>query len=217
MATETKSEQTPFRFQFVGGDLCLDFCNTVGGNRSGIPKEFLHTYNELAHWAEQAGLASHGAAEALRQKALLVPVDAAAALGRAKELREAIYRIFLALAHDRSPAEHDLAILNGELARGLNRMRVGRHGKEFSWHWRGDPEQLDHVLAPVARSAADLLVSGRGRGHVNACAAHNCGWLFVDTTKNHSRRWCDMRDCGNRAKVRAHRQRLKKAGEKPPE
>jgi predicted RNA-binding Zn ribbon-like protein len=171
----------------------------------------LHTYIELARWAEQAGLASAAVAEALRQKAVLVPVEAAAVLARALELREAIFRIFLALAHDRSPAEHDLEILNGELQQGLHRLRVGRHGKEFEWRWTGDNSQLDHFLAPIARSAAELLISGHWRGHVCQCEGDNCGWLFVDSSKNHSRRWCDMRDCGNRAKVRRHRQRLKKS------
>jgi len=208
MVTNAASERT---FQFVGGELCLDFCNTVGGKRGVRPKEFLHTYNELARWAEQAGLANHAAAEALRQGAVLMPGAASAVMVRALELREAIFRIFLALARDQSPVEHDLEILNAELARSLNRLQVGRHGKEFAWHWKGDPDQLDYFLAPIARSAAELLFAGHWRNHLNKCEGDNCGWLFFDSTKNHSRRWCDMRDCGNRAKVRRHRQRLKKA------
>src|SRR5262245_37017374 len=119
------------KFDFIGGELCLDFCNTVGGKRGTCPREYLHSYSDLARWAEQAHLGTHSAAEALREKANAVPMEAGAVLGRALELREAIYRIFLALAQHHSPTEGDLNTLNAELAHGLNRMRVGRQGKEF--------------------------------------------------------------------------------------
>jgi len=57
-----------------------------------------------------------------------------------------------------------------------------------------------------------LLTSSQRLNQVRQCRGDNCGWLFVDGSKNHSRRWCDMRDCGNRAKVRRHR--LKQRREK---
>src|SRR5258706_243420 len=133
--TDSSTQTAPAKkFQFVGGDLCLDFCNTMGGKRSGIPREYLNTIADFVSWCEQAGLIGLPEAKAL--------------------LRQAA---------------------------------------------------LDHLLGPIARSAANLLTRDELLYHVSHCGGDNCGWLFVDSSKNHSRRWCDMRDCGNRAKVRRHR------------
>jgi predicted RNA-binding Zn ribbon-like protein len=195
------------KFQFVGGDLSLDFCNTVGGKRSAVARECLNTFADLVGWSEQAGLIGPAEAAELRRKAQTDPGAGEAVLARAVQLREAIFRIFLALAEDKSPAECDLTELNAELARGMNRLRVGRADAGFAWQWAPAEGQLDVALAPVARAAAELLISGHKPGHVNQCEGDNCGWLFIDASKNHSRRWCDMRECGNRAKVRRHRLR----------
>jgi predicted RNA-binding Zn ribbon-like protein len=199
------------KFQFVGGDLSLDFCNTMGGKRGAVPREFLNSFGDLIAWWEQAGLIASSDTSELRRKAQADPGAAEVVLARAIELREAIFRIFLALAHDESPADNDLAVLNEELARGMNGLRVGREESGFSWRWAPAKGELDVGLAPVARSAAELLTSGHKPGHVNQCEGDNCGWLFIDASKNHSRRWCDMRDCGNRAKVRRHRLRQRRA------
>ena len=82
---------------------------------------------------------------------------------------------------------------------------IVRVGERFAWDWT--PENaLDRVLWPVVRDAAELL-SGEDLDRVGRCADANCGWLFLDTSRNHSRRWCSMKDCGNRAKARRHYQR----------
>jgi predicted RNA-binding Zn ribbon-like protein len=128
-------------------------------------------------------------------------------LSRALELREALYRIFRAAGKGKSPAEGDLAILNSELKASLGRLRIGKDKGGFQWHWKDDALRLDNPLGPIARSAADLLTHGHALEQVGQCHGDNCGWLFVDLSKNHSRRWCDMRDCGNRAKVRRFRKK----------
>ena len=69
--------------------------------------------------------------------------------------------------------------------------------------WPGFAEELESLIWPVAKSAADLLTSERLE-RVRECAGGTCGWLFIDASKNHSRRWCDMRDCGNAAKAKRH-------------
>jgi predicted RNA-binding Zn ribbon-like protein len=71
----------------------------------------------------------------------------------------------------------------------------------FEWKWAGDEDALDRMVWPVARSAADVLVSDEG-SRVRRCAGESCHWFFLDSGRNRSRRWCDMRDCGNRAKAR---------------
>src|SRR5215471_16127900 len=118
-------ESTPVRkFQFVGGDLCLDFCNTMGGKREGRAREFLVSYAEFAGWCEQAGLLEKRHAAALVRKAERHPAAASATLARAIELREAIYQIFYSLSRNRSAPEQALAKLNDELSRSLSRLRV---------------------------------------------------------------------------------------------
>jgi predicted RNA-binding Zn ribbon-like protein len=199
----------PKRFQFVGGVLCLDFCNTMGGKRGGIPREKLHSYEEFLAWCEQANLVSHSKAAVLKTKADEDQSKAASVLARAIELRESIYRMFFAIIEGAQPSEADVALLNAELARSMGRMRIGAKpcGKSFEWTWAQEPAQLDDPLGPLAYSAASLLASDKDHAHLHQCRGDNCGWLFIDASKNHSRCWCDMRDCGNRAKVRRHRQK----------
>jgi len=199
----------PKKFQFVGGELCLDFCNSVGGKRGVRPREYLNSYDDFVSWSEQAELLDAGRAQELLRKAAHRPSAGAAALNRGRLLREAIYRIFLSLAENKKPAAEDIRELNVELSRSLNRWRISRLKNGFAWEWNPGPMELDHPLGPIARSAADLLTSGRALENIRQCQGDNCGWLFLDSSKNHSRCWCDMRDCGNRAKVRRHRLRKK--------
>jgi predicted RNA-binding Zn ribbon-like protein len=206
--TEAMTEPAPAKkFQFVGGELCLDFCNTVGGKRGGVARENLHTYADFLSWSEQVGLVNHRQAEAMANKASRSAAEAEAVLGRAILLREGIYRIFLALIESKKPKAADLATLNSELAATLGRLRVARptQGSGFAWEWADGDQLLDHPLGPIARSAADLLTHAKLLNRVSQCGGDNCGWLFVDASKNHSRCWCDMRDCGNRAKIRRYR------------
>jgi predicted RNA-binding Zn ribbon-like protein len=201
--------QSALKFQFVGGDLALDFCNTVGGKRGGIAREKLHCLNDFIAWAERGKLLKPDQAESLKRYMARHPSDAAELLGRATELREAIFRIFLSASDEKTPAQEDMARLNAELAASLGRLRIGpaKEGDGFDWQWADEQLKPEHLLGPVARSAAELLVRPELVAKIHQCEGDNCGWLFVDCSKNHSRKWCDMRDCGNRAKVRRHRKR----------
>jgi predicted RNA-binding Zn ribbon-like protein len=187
-----------------GGRLCLDFANTVdwhAGVRHG--QEYLTTYAELVAWGRHAGSVAEGEARALLETAASQPEQAQAALDQAIALREVIYRIFSALAHDRPADAGDLAALNAALAGAYARLRLRAGEPRFSWAWEPDGPALDRMLWPVVRSAAELLASDE-LGRVRECAGDSCGWLFLDTSKNRSRRWCDMAGCGNRAKARRH-------------
>ena len=198
------------KFQFISGSVCLDLCNTVGGKRGARTRENLNSFVDFAAWCEQAGLVDKSEGEVLVQVAARRPADAAWVLTRARSLREAIYRIFCAVANDKDPEPADLAQLNSELAGALGRLRVGSSRDGFDWQWAKKGGALDEALGPIARSAAELLTSSQMLNHVRQCRGDNCGWLFIDSSKNHSRRWCDMRDCGNRAKVRRHRLKQQK-------
>ena len=190
-------------FQFIGGALCLDFCNTVGGHRSIKTKEFLDSYADFISWAKQSAVVNEAQAAELLRKAGRCKDEALAVLKRGIELREAVYRILLDRRDNRQPSQSDIAILNAELARLLPRLQVALNDSCCDWSWTGGGA-LDFALGPIVRSAAELVTSHE-KPHLHQCEGAGCGWIFLDSSKNHSRRWCDMRDCGNRAKVRRHR------------
>jgi predicted RNA-binding Zn ribbon-like protein len=147
-------------------------------------------------------------AAGLQEAASRQPERARGVLARAIDLREALYRIFSAQAHASQPAAADIDLLNQELSAALGQARLLAVPQGFTWGWAGAGDALEAPLWPVVRSAADLLTTPAWLERVGQCAdERGCGWLFLDTSKNHSRRWCDIRDCGNRAKQRRHYQR----------
>jgi len=190
--------------KMVGGELCLNFANTVDWHASGKPGEGLVGYQDLVAWSRQAGILSDGEARRLVRLASRRPLLAEAALRRAIALREAIYRIFRAVAVEASPPAGDLRLLNEALAEAMPHLKVVRKGDSFAWEWADVGESLDGMLWPILRSAADTLTSEKCTRLGQCADDRGCGWLFLDTSKNHSRRWCDMEDCGNRAKARRH-------------
>jgi predicted RNA-binding Zn ribbon-like protein len=212
MKTMTPPATAPRQFEFVAGDLCLDFTNTVGGKRGVVAREYLNSYADLVSWCAQAGIVEESEARALLRWAARRPDGSVAALRQAIALRETIYRIFAALATREPARTSDLDDLNAALGSHLGRLRVVAGKKGFAWKWAEADEALDQPLGPIARSAAGLLTSPQLLERVHQCESDTCGWLFVDSTKNHSRRWCVMKDCGNAAKVRRFRLRQRRAG-----
>jgi predicted RNA-binding Zn ribbon-like protein len=187
--------------------LCLEFANTAEWHASDHPLEELNSYTDLVAWAKRIGLVSRARAHRLDEMAARRPVEAAAVLEQAVELREALYRIFSAIAHGRTAEAADVTLLNGRLSESGGRLQIQQTTTGFAWRWQGDGNALDQMLWPVARSAAELLVS-EDLARVKECADdRGCGWLFVDTSRNRSRRWCSMESCGNWAKVRRHRRK----------
>jgi predicted RNA-binding Zn ribbon-like protein len=179
-------------FSHVAGRLSLDFANTVGSRGVPMPNERLTDPAALVAWGAETGILSSAAGGASET-----------VLARAVALREAVYRIFSRVAAERAADPADLAVLNGVL--GEAEMHVTRRDRAFARGW-APPERPEHILWAVAADAADLL-TGPMLHRVGECAGEHCGWLFLDESKNGSRRWCDMRDCGNRAKARRHYQR----------
>lgn len=193
------------------GDLSLEFSNTADWHGSQEPTESLNSYRDLADWGLKTGVLGKAERDALVSESERRPQEASMVLARAISLREAIYRTFSAIAHGREPRNEDLTQLNLSLAEGMSRLRVAPRGTAFVWEWTGGLA-LDRMIAPVVQAAAMLLTSDE-LGRVGECADdRGCGWLFVDRSKNHSRRWCDMKGCGNRAKARRHYQRSRPEG-----
>ncbi len=202
---ERDQQATQRRFEFIGGQVCLDFANTVGGIRGGQAQETLASYADLVAWSLQAHLLTEEEVSLLLQAGQAAAGEAAAVLERAYTLREALYSIFTAFVNRVAPAPDDLDILNRELERGMAGAHIIVTVDGFALAWGSTNAALDQMLGPVARSAAHLLTSEE-RSRLRQCASATCGWLFLDNTKNHRRRWCTMTGCGNKARVQRHRQ-----------
>jgi predicted RNA-binding Zn ribbon-like protein len=199
-----------FIFEFTGGALCLEFANTVDRRPDqGQRKDHLTSCADFLSWLVQSSSISSKEARHLLGKLNRSSGKADSFFRRVIALREAIYRIFSAVAGSRRPAGHDLDSLNSVVSEMMARMRVVSEEGGFAWKWMAEGKSLDGVLWPIAKSAADLLTSDRLRS-VRECAAEDCGWLFIDNSANQRRRWCDMKVCGNRAKARRHYQRSRK-------
>jgi predicted RNA-binding Zn ribbon-like protein len=204
-------------------DVSLDFANTVEWHAGPNPEERLTSYDKAVKWAQRAGILNASQAQSLLARAEADPHKQADALRRIVAFREATYRIFSAVAHDRLPSSTDIEVLNRELSKALTHLQLepiaepgesvaastgAAESQRFAWSWKGVEDDLASLLWPVARSITSLLTSPE-LARVRECADDSCGWLFLDLSRNASRRWCDMADCGNRAKARRYRERKK--------
>jgi predicted RNA-binding Zn ribbon-like protein len=186
--------------ELLGGRLCLDFVNTLDWRGRKSPQEILNTYHDLVTWSQHVGLMKDCETQMLIQKADKHPSEAERILSRAIELRETIYRLFSSTAEGISASKKDLATFNKYLSNTMRQSRIVETEDRLTWDSEGNKDKLDWILNPIIRSAADLLVSDDLK-RVKRCADHTCGWLFLDNSRNKSRRWCKMKDCGNRAKA----------------
>jgi predicted RNA-binding Zn ribbon-like protein len=212
---ELAIDSSPMHLQPFGPSapqICLDFANTLDGRFTAHPRESLTDYAALVSWTRQAGIVAEDTARRLAEESAGQQLAVGMVLERAIALREALYRIFSAVARQRSPQTTDLDCLNAILGGALAALRITPTAEGFAWAWTGGKQGSDCLLWPIAQSAAALLTSG-ALHTVRECAAPSCGWLFLDTSRNHSRRWCDMKACGNRAKARRHYERKKKVME----
>ena len=192
------------------GHPILEFTNTVGNHASDHPGEHLFSYEDLLSWMGNIGLLQEGQVQVLKRKAAAQAEESTSAFARSLELRESIYRIFVAQTKGESPAQGDLDILNSVLRKLTSGAQIGQEPGRFVWQWNFDETSLEVPLSILALSAVDLMTSENIK-RVGQCAdEEGCGWLFVDTSKNHSRRWCDINDCGNRAKQRRYLQRARR-------
>jgi len=201
MNSETHPHDAPL-VMVVREELCLDYANTRYWRGSEAPTETLHRFDDLLEWlartADPAPLVA--TARAWARDAAAVPELFAQAIA----VREAIYGIFSGLAAGEPVADRDLGRLNQALAEAPARRRIARRGDD-GYGWQADIGDISAatLLAPVLWSAAELLLNAPQR-RIRRCANDRCLWLFVDTSKSGTRRWCDMSSCGNRAKAARH-------------
>lgn len=199
------------RFELVSGAVCLDFINTLDDRFSSEPKELLKSFIDLARFAEDSGILSDGQVDRLMEKSMQSREAAGEALAAAIQLREAMYEVFWALIRKKPAPAGALYVVNGYAQEAARHMSVAATAKAFEWRFE-EGENFNAAWWPIARSAVELLASDQLQ-FVRACASKTCEWLFLDESKNHRRRWCDMTKCGNRAKVKNFYARQKKTAE----
>jgi predicted RNA-binding Zn ribbon-like protein len=188
------------RMRLVGGDLALDFVNTRSGPPSGPPADDVLTgYAELVAWGIYAGALTQLEATRASRLARNDPAAAAEVFAHALRLRDDLDGIFRALAGGRPPSGKALSRLRDDEADALAHARLERMDS-FAWSWHDD-RTLRRVLRPVAHAATQLLV-GEGLDRIKVCGG--CRFIFADESKNRSRRWCSMEDCGTAEKVRRY-------------
>jgi predicted RNA-binding Zn ribbon-like protein len=194
----------------LGGRVCLDFANTIENrNSSSARMDTLKSCEDFFRWCNRAGVLSAGQAQFLLGAARTGEADDRQTLENALELREMIYRVFQALTLGREPAERDMREFNAFHARAMAASTVVRAGGEYAVAFGPVAGSLDWPLNPIVWSAV-LLLTSEDLHRIKLCSNEQCGWLFIDESKNGSRRWCDMSSCGNRAKARRHYHRASK-------
>ena len=185
------------RLRIVGGDVALDFVNTEDGDP---PVECLRGYGDLVAWSVLVGLFSAEEGERLVGEADLRPEDAEAVYRDALKLRGALYGVFRILAEGGDVPERGLETLRGYEREALSRGKLVQGDRGFSWEWK-DGRDLAGMLWPVAHAATQLLTSG-DLDRLKLCAG--CYWVFLDASRNRSRRWCTMEVCGTDEKMRRY-------------
>lgn len=195
-------------WDFDSGNLVLDFVNTAEFHASNHPNDMLESYADLLSWSQAAGILTQNEVRDLHLRLEKKPGQAAKRLNNVLALREIIYRMLSAAASHEAIDAADLTGFNQYLSKALLNCRISPNEGQFTWSWdpAGDPS--DRIQWTLVREAANLITSDEIK-RVGECADdRGCGYLFIDTSRNHSRRWCSMQDCGNRAKAQRHYQKI---------
>jgi predicted RNA-binding Zn ribbon-like protein len=201
-----RSTSPELPLKYVGGDPSVDLVNTVDWLHDGLDHDRIPDYGRLTEWAQGAGVITPATGERLRRVAAAHPRQAASAVTASASLRWLLQRLFTDVANGESISAA-LDEFNELLTDTLRRMRIAavpRRGLTIAWDGMG--EDLQSPLWPVIWSAAQLLTSDESR-NLHICAAPDCGWMYVDRSRNGMRRWCQMETCGTRAKGRRRARR----------
>ena len=194
--------------RLLGGRLCLHFANTIEGPISPEPEDFLHDYDDLLRWSWHVEAVDDAELKSLRKLARATPDRAREVFEQAIRLRQSVDRIFRTIAAGGEPRGADLRSVQQRYLEGLGAASLGRADQAFSWSLRG----IDDLRLPVCRiaaSAVELMTEGNLTRVKRCPGADDCGWLFYDTSRNGTRRWCSMEGCGSRMKMRRHYARHK--------
>ncbi|MEN8133421.1 MAG: CGNR zinc finger domain-containing protein [Pseudomonadota bacterium] len=190
-----------------GDDVTLDFVNTVDWRLSPERSEdWFDSYSDMVEWAVWIGWLTASVGRALKKKGLEDRRASARSLARVKRLRESLFRAFKALSESKTPKASDIDQINRNLAAAMSRMNLRTADTAVELNWTIQPDDLLPFVPELTWKAAQLLASDQ-TARIRMCAAEDCGWLFLDKSRNRKRRWCTMKTCGNRAKARAYYRR----------
>jgi predicted RNA-binding Zn ribbon-like protein len=192
-------------FTLVAGHPALELVNTLDFRFSANPQDLIPAYADLLRFAVQLRLLPAEHARKLGRS--VREDDAQRVLTSAVELREALAAIFYAWIDDAKVVDSPLGILETHFHAAALHRTLRKSGDHLVWSWSGFEQHPEIPLWKLAQSASDLSVS-QDAHRVKACGDPACRWLFLDLSKNHTRRWCDMKTCGNRMKARRHQARL---------
>jgi predicted RNA-binding Zn ribbon-like protein len=200
-------------FEWLAGHAALDFCNTVTWRRSGLIHERLQSYNDLLIWSAQAGTLKRATVVALQSAAHRRLHAAATSYRGAIRARDQLHALFVALATGQRVPATVLTSLTRRIRQAMAHTALRTVGRQVRVDWDTDLH-LDRMLWPLLKGTGELLGSPDLR-RLRLCANPECGWLFLDRSRRHNRRWCSMRECGSRAKARAyyHRTSQRNAGQ----
>jgi predicted RNA-binding Zn ribbon-like protein len=190
----------------VGGELAFDFTNTASGRGSPKHREHLHCADDVIAWAKHARVLRAAGAKCVDASIAISPHIGTKLHRRALELREVIFAIGQSIAGGRRPSQHCVGQLVRIYGASIECGQLVRRGAGFDWSWNPAHAPIEAILGPIALSALRVLTES-DCSRIKQCRGDSCGWLFVDTTKNKSRRWCEMKICGNRAKQKRHQHR----------
>jgi predicted RNA-binding Zn ribbon-like protein len=196
----------------VAGHVALDFVNTVTA-RDTSPIDWLDGYPRLIEWAAIAGLVDARTGSNLRSQSEDSPREAAAALTRARKMREALHDSFVSLLTKRAVTRSALEEIESAWKRATARGRLASGDGCVRFETGLESSGLDLPLDLIVLAAVDLL-GELDTERTRICRGHHCGWLFIDSSKGGRRVWCDMATCGNLAKsqrfARAEKRRRRK-------
>ena len=189
-------------FEWIGGHMALDFTNTVTRRRSGFDRERLQSYDDLLKWSGQAGTLSRSAMVALGRAARDRPDIAAATYRDALRTRAELHSLFVTQATGHRTPGPVIASLNRRTRRAMSHLTLHSSAHHVTVQWDA-AIRLARPLWPVLKATLELLTSSDLR-RMRVCANPECGWVFLDQSRQRNRRWCSMRECGSRAKARAY-------------
>lgn len=179
------------------GDVSLDFVNSMH------PDGYLANVADLIRWSRDIGLISGEGAQALLKVAEANPEESSVIFRQVMALREASYRVLLALIHHTAPMTSDIQVLQDLFLQTRSHADLIRVDNHLAWQWEAAEAGLAQLYWLFSRSTEALLTSATME-RVKECppALGGCGWLFVDRSKNSSRQWCSDETCGSRIRMR---------------
>jgi predicted RNA-binding Zn ribbon-like protein len=191
--------------KILGERPSIDFINTVDWRGRENQENYIKNYDDLVDWAILAKQITQKEADELKEKAQKDPKKAAEVYDQAMRFREAAYRALVSISFDEEPSKEDEETLNSEMHKTFSHLTLNLREKRLEL---GDQLGLEYILGLMVKDAVDLMTSDE-LDKVKRCSSEECGWLFIDTSRNSSRKWCRMGSCGNRAKARRHYNRSK--------